>query len=71
MAPFVIYADLETVLAEVDITYGKTHVYQKHMLCCVRGHLLGKSGRDEWHVLPVHRGERAQAAHRLAYRVKG
>ena len=35
MAPCVIYADLESVLAEVDITHGKTHIYQKHK-CCLR-----------------------------------
>ena len=34
MSPFVISADLETVLAKVDISYGKTHLYQKHK-CCV------------------------------------
>ena len=33
MAPFVIYADLESVLTEVDITHGKTHLYQKHKCC--------------------------------------
>ena len=33
MAPFVIYADLESVLADVDITHGKTHLYQKHKCC--------------------------------------
>ena len=33
MAPFVIYADLESVLAEVDISHGKTHLYQKHKCC--------------------------------------
>ena len=32
-APFVIYADLESVLAEVDISHGKTHLYQKHKCC--------------------------------------
>ena len=33
MAPFVIYADLESILVEVDITNGKTHLYQKHKCC--------------------------------------
>ena len=33
MAPFVIYADLESVLAEVDITHGKTNFYHKHKCC--------------------------------------
>ena len=33
MAPFVIYADLDSVLAEVDISHGKTHLYQKHKCC--------------------------------------
>ena len=33
MAPFVIYADLETVLAEVDLTHGKTNFYHKHKCC--------------------------------------
>ena len=30
MAPFVIYADLESVLADVDISHSKTCLYQKH-----------------------------------------
>ena len=33
MAPFVIYTDLMSVLAGVDITHGKTHFYQKHKCC--------------------------------------
>ena len=33
MPLFVIYADLESVLAEVNITHGKTHLYQKHKCC--------------------------------------
>ena len=33
MAPFVIYADLESVLAEVDISHGKIHLYHKHKCC--------------------------------------
>ena len=33
MAPFVIYADLESVLADVDISHGKTRLYQKHKCC--------------------------------------
>ena len=39
MAPFVIYADLESVLAEVDITHGKTNLYQKHK-CCAASSLI-------------------------------
>ena len=33
MAPFVIHAELESVLAAVDISDGKTHLYQKHNCC--------------------------------------
>ena len=33
MKIFVIYADLESMLAEVDIIYRKTHFYQKHKFC--------------------------------------
>ena len=33
MAQFVIYADLEFVLAKVDISHSKTHFYQKHKCC--------------------------------------
>ena len=33
MAPFVIYADLESVLVDVDISHGKTHLYQQHKCC--------------------------------------
>ena len=33
MAPFVIYADLESVLGVIDITHGRTHLYQKHKCC--------------------------------------
>ena len=32
-APFVVYADLESVLAEIDITLGKMHLYQNHKCC--------------------------------------
>ena len=33
MAPFVIYFNLESVLAIVDISHGKTRLYQKHKCC--------------------------------------
>ena len=33
MAPFLIYTDLESVLAEVDISHGKSHLYQKQKCC--------------------------------------
>ena len=33
MAPFVMSADLESLLAEVDISHGMTHLYKKHNCC--------------------------------------
>ena len=33
IAPYVIYADLESVSADMDISHGKAHFYHKHKCC--------------------------------------
>ena len=41
-APFVIYADLESVLAPNDQQRGATHLYQKHKPCAASALLCSK-----------------------------